>query len=124
MVIFGGSGGFQTIYSKYMKKQSVQRNIGIDWKTQVKNLYLYDNNLDGVKSARIEILSITGFIPPNFQKRHSFYDSVTEKFDYIFTNPPYGGDKKTEKMKLFDSNQQIKSIGIKENKVIITGDNK
>jgi restriction endonuclease S subunit len=126
MDMFGGSGGFPIMYARYMIEQAKTKNIQIDWKKQLDHIHHMDNNIDVVKSARIELLSVTGMIPKNFIKRHSFYSEFQEKVKYIFTNPPYGGDKQKGGKKNQDNesritlsrcNQQIKSIGIK-------GDNK
>lgn len=97
MDMFGGSGGFPIMYARHMIQQAKDKNMDINWKTELSKIYHFDNNLDVVKSARIELLSLTGLIPKNFIKRHSFYSEVSEKVKYIFTNPPYGGDKEAKK---------------------------
>ena len=92
---FGGSGGFTLTYTKYMKEQY---GSYIDWKEEIKNIYHYDLSEDVVKSASLEMFVLTGVFPTvgsngNFKRINSFEKGYDYKYDYIITNPPYGGDK-------------------------------
>ena len=91
--MFGGSGGFTIGYTDYL----IKNNIGIDWKSQLDNIYHFDINEDVLKSARLELFCLTQGIIPNMEnnikRTNSFTYDFNKKFDLIMTNPPYGGDK-------------------------------
>ena len=91
--MFGGSGGFTIGYTDYL----IKNNIGIDWKTQLDNIYHFDINEDVLKSARLELFCLSKGIIPNMEnnikRTNSFTYDFNKKFDLIMTNPPYGGDK-------------------------------
>jgi len=93
--MFGGSGGFTLGYLNYFNE-----NNNINWKEQLKNIYHYDMNIDVVKYAMLEMYCITGEFPnkDNIKVTNSFTNDFgqTDKFNYIVTNPPYGGDKVTK----------------------------
>lgn len=109
--MFGGSGGFTTGYVDYLNEHN-----DIDWSTEILKIHHYDMNEDVIKSAALEIFCLTGTIPNmnNIKYKNSFKDDFIGsdrqemKYDYIITNPPYGGDtsKKT--------GTQIKRDKIKE----------
>ena len=93
---FGGSGGFTLGYITHLKN----KYSAIDWKNQLKNIYHFDMNSDVVKYAMLEIYCLTGEFPDttHLRTQNSFKDNFQNekgniKFDCIFTNPPYGGDK-------------------------------
>lgn len=91
--MFGGSGGFTTGYVQYLQQKYPGQ---IDWKKETDKVFHYDMNEDVVKSARLELFCLTGAIPSDQSLRYknSFDDEFDEeKFHYILTNPPYGGDK-------------------------------
>ncbi len=97
---FGGSGGFILGYLEYLNKN----NENIDWEKNIHKIYHQDMSVDVVKSASLETLCITGEIPAkyNFKVDNSFTSTFDNlKYDYILTNPPYGGDKakKSEEQK-------------------------
>jgi restriction endonuclease S subunit len=106
--MFGGSGGFTLGYLTYL----IKKYPDIDWKTQLNNVYHYDMNLDVVKYAMLEFYCLTGYFPSdeNLKTMNSFSENFKESknkyktFDYIVTNPPYGGDKikKTEQESLLE----------------------
>jgi type I restriction-modification system DNA methylase subunit len=98
---FGGSGGFTLTYIKYL----YDNNDKINWKTDLKNIYHYDMELDVIKLAGLEMFGITGEFPVitengitgNLKRTNTFKDPFMKdgkriNFDYIFSNPPYGGD--------------------------------
>ena len=90
---FAGSGGMTLTYTKYL----VDNYKNINWDKEYKKIYHYDMASHVVKSAAIEFLALTGNIPKlknSFAVQNSFkYEFDNEKFDYVISNPPYGGDK-------------------------------
>jgi type I restriction-modification system DNA methylase subunit len=109
--MFGGSGGFTTGYVDYLNKK-----YKINWQKEIKKIYHYDINEDVIKSAALELLCLTGELPDtdsNMRMLNSFTYEFDKKYDFIFTNPPYGGDanKKTnaQKDRIF-LKEEIKSI--------------
>jgi type I restriction-modification system DNA methylase subunit len=94
---FGGSGGFTLTYIKYLN----EHNENINWNTELKNVYHYDMEIDAIKLAGLEMFALTGEFPvlrKNLKRTNTFREEfINDKneimhFDYIFTNPPYGGD--------------------------------
>ena len=127
--MYGGSGGFTTGYIKYLK----ENNENINWETEIHKVYHYDMNEDVIKSAGLEFLCLTGVIPNqdnNLKVANSFINSFDDKkYEYIYTNPPYGGDKnkkscaqeKREKLKKYiendiKNNPDNKELILKRNK--------
>jgi len=104
--MFGGSGGFTLGYTEYL----MNKYENIDWTTNINNIYHHDMNEDVVKSASLEMMCLTGIIPEdNFMKDNSFNSEFNKKhYDYIVTNPPYGGDKNNK------SEEQLKRDKIKK----------
>lgn len=105
--MFGGSGGFTTGYIDYLVKKYPK----IDWKKEISKIYHYDMNEDVIKSAGLEFFCLTGELPnlQNLSYKNSFKDEFeNKKFDYVITNPPYGGDKNKQ------SDNNIKRNKVKE----------
>lgn len=123
--MFGGSGGFTTGYIKHLQENFAGK---INWTTQLSNVYHYDINEDVIKTAALEFFCLTGQIPnmDNMKYKNSFVDEFygsnnkPQKFHYILTNPPYGGDKSKK------SDAQVKREKIKDyiKKELKTLDNK
>ena len=95
--MFGGSGGFTLGYINYLND-----NYNIDWKNNFNSIYHFDANEDVIKSAGLEIFCATQQLPDlthNVCYKNSFTadftgkDKLEQKYHYIYTNPPYGGDK-------------------------------
>ncbi len=111
--MFGGSGGFTTGYINYLRNHY---GTSIDWATQLSNVYHYDINEDVIKTAALEFFCLTGVLPNmnNLRYKNSFVDEFygsdnkPQKFHYILTNPPYGGDKSKK------SDGQVKRDKIKD----------
>lgn len=106
--MFGGSGGFTTGYIDYLLKKYQKQ---IDWKKEMTKIHHYDMNEDVIKSAGLEFFCLTGELPDlkNLKYKNSFKDEFeNKKFDYVVTNPPYGGDKNKQ------SDTQIKRNKVKE----------
>lgn len=90
--MFGGSGGFTTGYINYLIKTYPK----INWETEINKIYHYDMNEDVIKSAGLEFFCLTGQLPimDNLAYKNSFADDFGNiKYNYVITNPPYGGDK-------------------------------
>jgi type I restriction-modification system DNA methylase subunit len=106
--MFGGSGGFTTGYINYLNN----KYTNIKWKKNINNIFHYDMNDDVIKSAGLEFFCLTGILPnmkDNLSFKNSFRDSFNnKKFNFVITNPPYGGDKTVQ------SDTQIKRKLIKE----------
>ena len=92
--MFGGSGGFTLGYTQYLNSTFGDK---IDWKTDINNIYHYDMNEDVIKIAGLEMFGLTEQLPnkdTNFRRVNTFKNEFgNERYYYIFTNPPYGGDK-------------------------------
>jgi type I restriction-modification system DNA methylase subunit len=116
--MFGGSGGFTTGFINYLNKT----NSSIDWTNELSKIHHFDMNEDVIKSAGLEFFCLTGALPnlDNLQYKNSFTDNFdNKKFKYIFTNPPYGGDKNKK------SDIQVKRDKIKKhikNEILNTKD--
>lgn len=86
---FCGTGGFITQYVKFLGK--------VDWLKQKKNIFGVDIKIGSVMTTLINLMFTTGqsFDTNNIVHMNSLYDVLFggKKFDYIFTNPPFGGDK-------------------------------
>jgi type I restriction enzyme S subunit len=113
--MFGGSGGFTTEYINYLNEKYPQL---INWTNEINKIYHYDMNEDVIKSAGLEFFCLTGVLPNmnNLKYKNSFTDEFNEKkYEYVFTNPPYGGDKnskteaqsKREKVKEYIKNELL-----------------
>jgi type I restriction-modification system DNA methylase subunit len=103
---FGGSGGFTLSYIEYLNKISKD----INWNTEIKNIYHTDINQDVIKMVKLEMFVLTHeFTTRDYvYKTNSFTDTFRDKkFDIILSNPPYGGDKKDEKLKITECSPLI-----------------
>ena len=113
--MFGGSGGFTTEYINYLNETYPQL---INWSIEINKIYHYDMNEDVIKSAGLEFFCLTGVLPNmnNLKYKNSFTDEFNEnKYRFVLTNPPYGGDKnskteaqsKRDKVKEYIKNELI-----------------
>lgn len=111
--MFGGSGGFTTEYINHFIEKYPQL---INWNNEINKISHFDMNEDVIKSAGLEFFCLTGVLPNmnNLQYKNSFTDEFSGdknelmKYNYVFTNPPYGGDKNSK------SEAQIKREKVKE----------
>lgn len=87
--MFGGSGGFTLTYTRHFKETYSELN----WSKNINKIHHYDLSADVVKSASLEMFALTGEFPNYFSRSNSFTHSFKEKYHYIISNPPYGGDK-------------------------------
>ena len=113
---FGGSGGFTLSYVQY-----INDNYNIDWNDNIYNIYHYDMNEDVIKIAGLEMFGLTGKLPnkdDNFKRTNTFKDNFGLnkegnhwKFDYILSNPPYGGDKSKKSSQTVKNEKLLSEIG-------------
>jgi type I restriction-modification system DNA methylase subunit len=101
--MFGGSGGFTIEYINQMNAQGT-----VNWSVELPKIHHYDMNEDVVRSAALEFFCLTKTLPgKNVVRKNSFTDEFAgARFDYIFTNPPYGGDK----VKMSDAQARSKKL--------------
>jgi type I restriction-modification system DNA methylase subunit len=89
---FGGSGGFTLGYANYLRSNYNT----IDWSQNVNNIYHFDMEQSVINMTGLEMFAITGHFPStdhNYLRQNSFkFDFEGKKYDYVFSNPPYGGD--------------------------------
>lgn len=91
---FGGSGGF---ISEYISKYN-ELYPSLKWSDNIQNINHYDMNEDVVKIAGLEMMCLTKTDIQNNNTINSFkYEFNNKKFNYVCSNPPFGGDN-------FDSN--------------------
>jgi len=106
--MFGGSGGFTTGYIDYCNNKLEN----INWDDEINKIFHYDINEDVIKFAALEFFCLTGCFPnmnENLKVKNAFADNFSSnKFHYVITNPPYGGDK------LKQSDSQLKRDKIKD----------
>lgn len=139
---FCGTGGFASAYINGVK--SVEPNV--DWQVDKESIYCLDKNLSSVQTTLLNMLILTG-VPFNINKikeHNSFQNNICHtgtdsagfidtEFDFLFMNPPYGGDKtkgkeyrfkyatKNGKEKIYQVNQEIMSIGIEDDDKVSAG---
>jgi type I restriction-modification system DNA methylase subunit len=96
---FGGSGGFTLGYANYLMDN--YKDL-IDWKKNVNNIYHFDMEEYVINMTGLEMFAITGELPKTNEYNYSPGNTFTrdfintnnkcEKYDYVISNPPYGGD--------------------------------
>jgi type I restriction enzyme S subunit len=104
---FAGSGGFTLGIANYFREHFEN----IDWKDNVNNIFHFDMDEDVINMSGLEMFAITCNLPKiddsNYKRVNSFaHEFDNKKYNYIFTNPPYGGDK------IIESASQIKKKAI------------
>ena len=104
---FAGSGGFTLGVANYFNEHF--KNI--DWKKNVNNIFHFDMDEDVINMSGLEMFAITSNLPKiddsNYKRVNSFaheFDNI--KYNYVFSNPPYGGDK------IIETASQIKKKAI------------
>jgi type I restriction-modification system DNA methylase subunit len=106
--MFGGSGGFTTGYINHLIEKYPQM---INWNTEINKISHFDMNEDVIKSAGLEFFCLTGVLPnmDTLKYKNSFTDEFNDqKYKFVLTNPPYGGDKSNK------SDAQLKRDKLKE----------
>ena len=97
--MYGGSGGFTLGYVSYL----LENYDNINWKENINNIYHCDMEASVVNMTGLEMFALTNYFPKTDEKTFISTNSFTWEFAgsnnmpmkwfYIFTNPPYGGDK-------------------------------
>jgi restriction endonuclease S subunit/16S rRNA G966 N2-methylase RsmD len=139
---FCGTGGFASAYVNGVKK--VDTNV--NWQEDKESIYCLDKNLSSVQTTLLNMLITTG-VPFNINKikeHNSFQNNIVHQgldtagfydmeFDFLFMNPPYGGDKTKGKEyrfkyttgkgkdKQYCVNKEIQSIGIEDDDKVSAG---
>ena len=142
---FCGTGGFPAAYIK-----GVEANLSeVDWKKDSASIYCQDMSSGSITTTLLNMLILTGmpFSSEKIRSADSFHDAITmgvhaafpeRTMDYLFLNPPYGGDKNKGKeykftyaktikgedgsrRKKFFVNPEIQSIGIEDNDKVSAG---
>lgn len=139
---FCGTGGFASAYVNGVKK--VDSNV--DWAKDKESIYCLDKNLSSIQTTLLNMLILTG-VPFNIEKikeHNSFQNNIVHQgtdtagffdveFDFLFMNPPYGGDKTKGKEyrfkyttgkgkdKQYVVNKEIQSIGIEDDDKVSAG---
>jgi type I restriction-modification system DNA methylase subunit/restriction endonuclease S subunit len=139
---FCGTGGFASAYVNGVKK--VDTNV--NWQEDKESIYCLDKNLSSVQTTLLNMLITTG-VPFNINKikeHNSFQNNVVYQgldtagffdveYDFLFMNPPYGGDKSKGKEyrfkyttgkgkdKQYVVNKEIQSIGIEDDDKVSAG---
>ena len=139
---FCGTGGFASAYVNGVKK--VVSNV--NWEDGKESIYCLDKNLSSVQTTLLNMLILTGtpFNIDKIKEHNSFHNNIVYpgtdsagffdvEYDYLFMNPPYGGDKSKGKDykfkytsgkgkdKQYHVNKEIQSIGIEDNDKVSAG---
>jgi restriction endonuclease S subunit len=139
---FCGTGGFASAYVNGVKKV----DPSVNWQVDKESIYCLDKNLSSVQTTLLNMLITTG-VPFNINKikeHNSFQNNIIHQgldtagflevgFDFLFMNPPYGGDKSKGKEyrfkytsgkgkdKQYVVNKEIQSIGIEDDDKVSAG---
>jgi restriction endonuclease S subunit len=131
---FCGTGGFASSFVKGVKKIEPWN----DWSRDHLEVYCLDKSLRAVKTTLLNLLILTGqpFSERQIREHNSFQDNIVigdqapfkdKTFDLIFSNPPFGGDKRGDygfkhsranpitREREYFVNDEIRSVGIDEN---------
>jgi restriction endonuclease S subunit len=142
---FCGTGGFTTEYIKGAKAHLHD----LDWEKDKTQIYCTDKNMSSVTTTLLNCLIQTHvpFSNSTIRDNNSFMNPITIGLnapfpglavDYMLTNPPYGGDKDKgkdykfcyvketknaygKKEKIYNVNQEIRSIGIEDDVKVSAG---
>ena len=131
-----GTCGFLSNCAIYLNKN----NKNVDWSTIKNNFTGYDIAGDVVKIGLVNMLLVTGELFIDYfkdkdgsirtnnsciERKDTFRNSINnnnKKYDIIFANPPYGGDKISKKggadkntIKYENSCKEIKDFNVKSN---------
>ncbi|MEM3857958.1 MAG: N-6 DNA methylase [Candidatus Micrarchaeaceae archaeon] len=93
---FCGTGGFIISFVKFINSCLTKEQIREFWTQNKKFIYGNDIKIGNCMSTRLNLLFHTGVpFDETITQGNSFYDEIfgNQKYDFIFTNPPYGGDK-------------------------------
>lgn len=138
---FCGTGGFPAAYIKGLKALGEK----VDWETESSSISCQDMSISSITATMLNLLILTGtpFSETSVRSGNSFTDPITigpsapfagVGVDYLFTNPPYGGDKTAGKEfkfkysakaaeggKRYFVNAEIRSIGVEDDDKVSAG---
>ena len=118
---FGGSGGFTLGYAFYLRNKF----DNINWSNNVDNIYHFDMEESVVNMTGLEMFAVTGSFPKrgrNYERVNSFTYEFPDskngynKYNYVISNPPYGGDKTTKSAEQIKRDKIINYIKTLDNK--------
>ena len=118
---FGGSGGFTLGYAFYLR----QKFDNINWSDNIDNIYHFDMEESVVNMTGLEMFAITSSFPKrvrNYERVNSFAYEFPDskngynKYHYVISNPPYGGDKTTKSAEQLKRDKVINYIKSLSNK--------
>ena len=87
-----GTGGFLITYLKYVKKQAKAKNIKLNWSKLCDTYLLFGKEIEPstYQLAMSNILISTGHIFSKMELGDSIREPITQKFDNVMANPPFG----------------------------------
>ena len=123
---FCGTGGFIISFVKYINSCLTKEQIKDFWTQNKSFIHGNDIKIGNCVSTRLNLLFNTGVVFDKISQGNSFYDEIfgDQKYDFIFTNPPYGGDQdssdeyrfkygeKCGKQYIYNVNSRIRNINI------------
>ena len=85
-----GTGGFFITFIKYLEKEAEYKNIKLDWNF-ISNQGLSDIEAepDTFQLEKFNMLISTGQLCYNIHLGDSIQNTIEEKYDIIFANPPF-----------------------------------
>jgi type I restriction-modification system DNA methylase subunit len=120
--LYCGSGGFITEYIRFMNIKYPD----IKWDQNINNIYGFDTDPEIIKSARVDIMTLTKTFDPsnnifidNFRNVNTFEENcmtnngIPIRLDYNMTNPPYGNSGKgsiDDKLTIHKAGDEIKHV--------------
>jgi type I restriction-modification system DNA methylase subunit len=113
---FGGSGGFTLAFIEHINNLAKQKDINIKWDKEINKISHCDLSNHVIKMVKLEIFTLTHTFAnrEKVKKTNSFTNNFIDKFDLVLSNPPYGGDKKEEKVLIQNCSEQIRKYALKD----------
>jgi type I restriction-modification system DNA methylase subunit len=112
---FGGSGGFTLSYIEHVINHAKNKKININWEEEICKINHSDLSNNVIKMAKLEIFTLTHtFAKRDCVKKCNSFQNEFGTFDFVLSNPPYGGDKKEEKVMIQNCSDQIKKYAMKD----------
>jgi type I restriction-modification system DNA methylase subunit len=114
-----GTGGFLIEYLKYVIKESKNKNIQLDWdfiKTQ--GIYGKEIEPNTYQLAMSNMLISSGYVFEHLERGDSIRNPITQKFDNILANPPFGIKFNYDEIQLEDDNIKKSYIPIKTDNAV------
>jgi len=85
-----GTGGFFITFIKYLEKEAKYKNIKLDWN------FIFNQGLSDIEAEpdtfqleKFNMLLSTGQLCYNIHLGDSIQNTIKEKYDIIFANPPF-----------------------------------